>query len=153
MISADALPPPLAYGAVRYGAGCDGKTLLVGWQAGQPLFALAAGLASDQDQQRFAVLARYLLRRDAADGYWLLLPADLSGAEQLVGERVESGQRTIQAAPVRRDEAGGFCGLGQAVSLAVAPPLGDLLDGGGAIAGIMRRELDRLGEALAVPLP
>jgi hypothetical protein len=147
------LPPGLAYGTVRYAAGSDGKSLLVGFCGQRPLFALAAGLASGRDRERFAILARYLLRRDGADAYWLMLPADQGGEERLVLEQAGRGQRTIQAAAVQRDEAGGFCGLNEAVRQAIEPPLGDLLDGGGTIAGIMRRELDRLAEALAVPLP
>lgn len=152
-MSAETLSRALHYGAARYGEGTDGKTLLVGFHGARPLFALAAGLAGGQHQERFAVLARYLLRRERADGYWLMLPADLSGEERLVLEQVGAGGRDIRAAPVRRDDEGGFAGLAEAVPLAISPPLGDLLDGGSSIAGIMRRELDRLAEALAVPLP
>jgi hypothetical protein len=144
---------PLAYAASRYAGGADGKTLLVGHAADKPLFAIAAGLSGPQDQERFAVLARYLLRRDSADGYWLLLPADLDGREQLVCERVGEGRSGCSAAAVRRDAGGDFVGLGEPADLDMPPALGDLLDGGGTLAGIIRRELDRLAEALAQPLP
>lgn len=144
---------PLAYGASRYADGADGKTLLVGFSAQTPLFAIAAGLSGAQDRERFAVLARYLLRRHKADGYWLLLPADLDGREQLVCERVGEGLSACSSAVVRRDAAGRFAGLGDSAAVDMPPPLGDLLDGGGTLAAIMRRELDRLAEALAIPLP
>jgi hypothetical protein len=144
---------PLAYGAARYAAGADGKTLLVGLASDSPLFAVAAGLAGEQDRQRFAVLARYLLRRERADGYWLLLPANLEGREQLIAEAVAGSRRDCRAACVQRDKAGCFAGLAQAAVVDLGAPLGDLLDGGETLAGLMRRELDRLAEALAQPLP
>lgn len=143
----------LAYGADRYAAGQAGKTLLVGWQGERALFAVAAGLASDQDRERFAVLARYLLRRDLADGYWLLLSADLDGRAQLVAEAVRGAERQLAAAPLQYAADGSCQGLGEAVCLPLDAPLGDLLDGGATLAGIMRRELDRLAAALALPLP
>jgi hypothetical protein len=153
MTLTDPLPPPLAYGAACYASGADGKTLLVGHAGGVPLFAIAAGLGGAPDRERFAVLARYLLRRDRADGYWLLLPADLGGAEQLVLEQCVDGRRDLLAASVQRDDDDRFAGLGGAAPLNTAPPLGDLLDGGQSLAGVMRRELDGLAEALALPLP
>ena len=73
----------LAYGLARYRADAAGKTLLVGWRGDAALFAIAAGLGADADRDNFAVLARYLLRREAADGYWLLLSADLEAREHL----------------------------------------------------------------------
>jgi hypothetical protein len=142
----------LAYGANRYLDGQFGKTLLVGWRATEPLFAVAAGLARDQDRERFAVLARYLLRRDGADGYWLLLTADIAGCGHLVAETLLAGRRTLLAAPLRPDGAD-FQRLGEPLPLPAEAPLGDLLDGGATLAGVMRRELDRLAESLAQPLP
>lgn len=143
----------LAYGAGRYADGQAGKTLLVGWRDGEALFALGAGLWDDEDRQRFATLARYLLRRDEADGYWLLLSADIQGAEHLVAEVVRCGDRQLAAAAVRRAPDDAFGATGDVVELGHAAPLGDLLDGGGTLAAIMRRELDRLAEALGQPLP
>lgn len=143
----------LAYGAGRYAAGADGKTLLTGWRDGRALFALAAGLGDERHRERFAVLARYLLRRDRADGYWLLLPAELEGSEALVAELAGSAGRQVQGAVVQRGPGGGFAGLDAMQPLSAEPPLGDLLDGGDTLPAIMRRELDRLAEALGQPLP
>jgi hypothetical protein len=150
---APVLHDALAYGAARYAAGEAGKTLLVGWRAGRPVCAVAAGLRQAEDRERFGVLARYLLRRDGADGYWLLLTADLDQAEQLVAEVVSASRRQGAAVPIARDAERGCRLLGQPAALQLEPPLGDLLDGGAPLAGIMRRELDRLASALAQPLP
>lgn len=143
----------LAYAAARWRDGMDGRTLLAGFKGDTPLFAIAAGLGGEQDRERFGVLGRYLLRRDGADGYWLLLPADIEQREQLVAEVVSVDGPVRRAAAVIRDAEGVFEGLGDAHSLTIAAPLGDLLDGGQTLAGVMRRELDRLAEALAQPLP
>jgi hypothetical protein len=143
----------LAYGTERYAATAAGKTLLVGWREDRPLFALAAGLSGGEHQQRFAVLARYLLRRDRADGYWLMLPAELAAGEGLVAEVVSPLGCQLQAAPLQRDASGRFVGLAAAEPLNMAPPLGDLLDGGTTLPALMRRELDGLALALAEPLP
>jgi len=143
----------LAYGLARYQADAAGKTLLVGWRAELALFAIAAGLGAEIDRDNFAVLARYLLRRDGADGYWLLLSADLDAQEHLAAETVTGNQRQLTAAPLRRDAAAACVDLGPLVDLGSDAPLGDLLVGGGSLPGVMRRELDRLAQVLAVTTP
>ena len=143
----------LAYGLARYRADAAGKTLLVGWRGDAALFAIAAGLGAESDRDNFAVLARYLLRRDGADGYWLLLSADLAAQEHLVAESVAGQQRRLAAAPLGRDAGGACDDLGAVVDLGGEVLLGDLLDGGDSLPGVMRRELDRLAIALAQPLP
>lgn len=143
----------LAYGLARYRDGAAGKTLLVGWRDGEGLFAIAAGLGGAGDRERFAVLARYLLRRDRADGYWLLFAADLDRAEHLAAEVVSRGRRHLLAAPLLRDADGAPAALGSDRGLDGASQLGDLLDGGAKLPALMRRELDRLGQTLAVAAP
>jgi hypothetical protein len=146
-------PRALAYGLARYQADAAGKTLLVGWRGDSALFAIAAGLGGAADRDNFAVLARYLLRRDGADGYWLLLSADLDAQEHLAAETVAGKRRRLTAAPLQRDAAGSCVALGPAVELGGEAPLGDLLDGGDSLPGLMRRELDRLARRLAVTMP
>lgn len=143
----------LAYGVEHYCQGSDGKTLLVIWQAERPLVALAAGLATDADRERFSVLSRYLVRREKADAYWLLLGADMGGAEHLVAEVAAQGRRQVVAAPVRRDANTPCFDLGQAQDLGAGPVLGNLLEAGSKLPAVMRRDLDRLAEQLAIALP
>lgn len=139
----------LSYGLGRYREGALGKTLLVGWRDASPLFAIAAGLATDSDRERFAVLARYLLRRDKADEYWLLLSADLSGGAHLVAEL--GGAAAVQAAPLSGQGEG--LSLGPARALDAPAPLGNLLDGGENLPAVMRRDLDRLALDLGIEPP
>lgn len=143
----------LAYGLACYQADAAGKTVLVGWRAQSPLFALAAGLVADTDREQYALLARYLLRRDKADGYWLLLSADLAKQEHLVAEQVLANQRQVTAAPLQRNSRRRCISLGDRVALGAEAILGDLLDGGEPLPAVMRRELDRLVSSLAVPMP
>ena len=153
MSPASAPAAALAYGLARYQADATGKTLLVGWRGDSALFAIAAGLAAESDRANFAVLARYLLRRDGADGYWLVLAADLDAQEHLVAETAAAQPRPLPVAPLHRDAAGACVELGALVDLGSEAPLGDLLDGGDSLPGVMRRELDRLARALAVVAP
>lgn len=148
MIDGDPAPRALAWGQARYRAGAAGKTLLAGWRGSDCLFALAAGLASAQDRERFAVLARYLLRRDEADGYWLVFPTDLEGRPHLAVETALGGGCRVAVATL-----GDGPQLGPTRPMGEEHQLGDLLDGGGSLPALMRRELDRLAAALAEPAP
>ncbi len=145
------LVPALAYGLARYREGALGKTLLVAWHGATPLLAIAAGLSTTTDRERFAVLGRYLLRRDRADGYWLVTRADLGGEPHLLAEHARTSERQVSGLPI--DSAGGVWGGADPVALAPGPLIGDLLDGGGSLPAIMRRELDRLAERCAIAPP
>lgn len=129
----------------RLAAGDRGRTLLLGLDDGVPRFALAAGLRGASDHPRFLVFARYLIHdRFRCDGYALLLPALLDGAEMYVMERRHAGGTqvfTIDGEGRRRASglAAGLCG--------------DLDVREAHLPGIMRRELDGLYEALKRPLP
>lgn len=149
MTDADALSRALAWGLARHRADAPGKTLLAGWRGDRCLFALGAGLGGESDRERFGVLARYLLRRDHADGYWLVFPADLDGVAQLAAETCHAGLRRVGSADLPEDGEA----LGGIRELGASPQLGELLDGGGTLPALMRRELDRLAAALALAPP
>lgn len=141
----------LAYGLARYRGGASGKTLMVGWRGDVPLMAVAAGLSSDQDRDRFAALSRYLLRRDKADGYWLIAAADVGDRPHMVVEQFESGRRQVTAFQLDVVNDAGV--PGERRSLAAEALLGELLDRSETLPAIMRRELDRLAARCAIVLP
>ena len=130
----------------------SGKTLLVLFVADRPVLALAAGLPRALDRERLLTVARYLVRRESADRYWLIAPMAQDGLPCLL---LESGsaaacRHRVLSLPdafdrvqpnVARDLSG------------VEPLLGELFAPDDGIPGILRRQLDRLAEASAVPLP
>jgi hypothetical protein len=129
----------------RRSGGDDGRTFLIGFSGRSPVFALAAGLSGADDHPRFLTFARYLVHhRFRCDGYALLLPAVLDGEEVYVAEwrrGQETGVSVIGADGQSRSGAPG------------GPLIGDLARPQPGLPGIMRRELDRLYEALRRPLP
>jgi hypothetical protein len=125
--------------------GDDGKTLLLGLQAGSARFAIAAGLRGEQDHAHFLTFARYLIhQRFACDGYALMLPALVDDeplyAVQVVLDDVASAW-LLDAAGHRRAWRGD-----RQLS-------GDLADRGAPLPGIQRRDLDTLYAQLRLPLP
>ncbi len=129
----------------RIRRGDDGKTLLLGLQAGRPRFAVAAGLRGEQDHPHFLIFARYLIRqRFACDGYALMLPALVDDeplyAVQMVLEDTPSAW-LLDAAGHRRAWPGD-----RQLSE-------DLERRGAPLPGVQRRDLDGLFARLQLPLP
>lgn len=128
-----------------------GDTLLVLLGAGRPQRALAAGLRNADERERFAVLARYLIGRESSDGYWLIAPMQQGHRPCLL---IELGHRrgcrqTVAAVATQS----GVPRLGPAAPLADAEPLiGDLFAADPHRPGLVRRQLDGLAEAFALPL-
>jgi hypothetical protein len=133
----------LAFLRERQRCGDDGKTLLMGWRAQAPEFAVAAGLRGDEDHPGFLAFARYLIHhRFRSDGFALLLPAILDDVPVYVAEwRLGGDSALVTIGPegelLPNDLHRGL--------------LGDLGDAGPPLPGLMRRELDRLYELLKVP--
>ena len=129
----------------RIRRGDDGKTLLLGLQAGGASFALAAGLRGEQDHPHFVTFARYLIhQRFACDGYALMLPAVVDDeplyAIQMVLDNAFSAW-LLDVAGNRRAWQG-------------EQQLSDDLERRGApLPGIQRRDLDALYARLQLPLP
>lgn len=141
-----------AYARARRAELDSGKTLLVLFVADRAVLALAAGLPRALDRERLLTVARYLVRRESADRYWLVAPMAQDGLPCLLLEAGSaSGFRhsvlslpdafdRVQPSPAR-DLSG------------VEPLLGNLFASDDGLPGILRRQLDRLAEASAVPLP
>jgi hypothetical protein len=129
-----------------------GKTLLVLFAAGRPNLALAAALQSGTDRERFLTLARYLLRRESGDGYWLVAPMRQGDSPCLVIERGTASACRQSLATLCG--AGGRSRLGESGAVSpVEPLLGDLFAAGVGLPAILRRQLDHLAAACAIPLP
>lgn len=132
-----------AFLEARLDAGEDGKTFLIGFHGDTVRFALAAGLRHDADQARFLVFARYLLHhRFCCDGHALLMPAEVEGRAVYAAEH--QGPGTTGAGLI--DPGVGWR------QVALSPGLiGDLAEREAALPGLVRREFDRLYEALRIP--
>jgi len=141
------------YLRTRLQAGDAGKTLLVGLRQAQPCLAIAAGLRGGQDHPRFITLAGYLLRREQADAYWLAVPAVTGSGEILALEIHSAGVSRVAHCPARFAAAPADCELEMAGLHPARPLLDDLLSQAGNLPGRMRRDLDQLAIALAIPLP
>lgn len=129
----------------RIVAGDDGKALLLGLDAGRPLFAAAAGLRGEHDHPGFVTFARYLLhRRFACDGHALLLPAVVDGEPVYLMETRVDGVRRVQLVRGRGEREAWHSD---------EPLIGDLGITEPALPGIQRRGLDALFEQLRLPLP
>lgn len=129
----------------RRAAGDDGRTLLVGLNGGMAVFALAAGLRGSDDHPRFLTFARYLLHaRFRCDGFALLLPAMRGGEALYVVERQVAGESAVWLAGSGGDRR---------PSDIDGRLIGDLGLSEHHLPGVMRREFDRLYEALKRPLP
>lgn len=129
----------------RRRGGDDGCTFLIGFNGRSPVFALAAGLRGADDHPQFLTFACYLVhQRFRCDGYALLLPAVLDGEEVYVAEWRRG--RDMAVSVIGED------GLSRSGAPA-GPLIGDLARPQPGLPGIMRRELDRLYEALRRPLP
>jgi hypothetical protein len=126
----------------RQRAGDDGKTFLIGYRASVACFAVAAGLRNAQDRQRFVRFARYLLHhRFGCDGHALLMPAERAGRPVYAVEVC-----TPDAASVRLiDHALAWHESGLDPGL-----IGELREHDEPLPGLLRRELDRLYEAVRV---
>jgi hypothetical protein len=128
----------------RLAQGDHGKTFLVGGSRGAWVFALAAGLRDDSDRTRFLEFARYLVhQRFACGGCALLWPADLGGDPVYVAELAspeEAVARVIDRHGETRPHPGGQLLVEDILALYTPLP------------GIRRREMDRLFEALQVPV-
>lgn len=135
----------LDYLQVRWRAGDDGKTLLIGLLGDAPQFAIAAGLRGERDHPRFLIFARYLLHgRHRCDGFALMLPALIEGAAVYVMELCLPGRHSVDIVQADGSRHAAEIGTGA---------IGDLSHRGPALPGIMRRDLDVLYEKLALPLP
>lgn len=128
----------------RRACGDDGKTFLLGLRAATPVFAVAAGLRGAADHARWLRFARYLLhRRFDCDGFGLLLPAMIDGEQVYALEWRAQGRHAVEL----------VLGDGGRRPAALDGDLvGDLSLRGEPLPGILRRELDALFQALAVPL-
>ncbi len=141
------------YLRARLQAGDAGKTLLVGLQANRPCLAIAAGLGGEEDHPHFITLASYLLQREQADAYWLAVPAVTATGEILALEIRSAGVSRVAHCPAQFAAAAADCVLEAAELSPAAPLLGELLSAPGNLPGRMRRDLDQLALALAIPLP
>ena len=131
----------------RQAQGDDGKTFLLGIATDGVSFALAAGLDGAADHPGFLRFARYLIHhRFAGVQFALLLPASFDGAAVYVAECHYPGGSTVNLLGGIPD-AGGAGGPALAAGL-----IGDLTVPESALPGVMRREFDRLYEALQLPL-
>lgn len=130
-----------------------GKTLLVGFCAGQPCLAIAAGLRNEQEQPHLITLASYLLRREQADAYWLVMPHERDGEVLAMIEQQGDGQRHLAMLPLALDEDGVRCLEPLELTVDSGPLLCDLLQSAPTLPGLMRRKLDQMAEEIAVPLP
>lgn len=129
----------------RQAQGDDGKTFLLGSVAEGTSFALAAGLDGAADHPGFLRFARYLIhRRFACEQFALLLPASIDGAAVYVAECHQPGGSTVNLLGEAPDAGGATLEAGL---------IGDLTVPEAALPGVVRREFDRLYEALQVPLP
>ena len=144
----DAAPLPdrlVRYLQDRRRAGEDGKAVLLGLAGEQPRLALAAGLQGEQDHPGFLSFSRYLLhQRFDCDRFVLWLPAAVSGTPVYMMETNLAGEPPVQLLDSdgrRRPWPHDDC------------LIGDLARRESALPGIQRREMDRLYEALKLPLP
>lgn len=137
--------PLVDYLAERRSAGDDGRTILLGLDRQQAVFALAVGLAGEPDYPGFLTFSRYLLHhRYSCDGHVLMLPAAIARRAVYVVELKLGEGLTIDV--VEED--------GSARRAPVASnPIGDLGQRARGLPAIQRRELDRLYERLRVPPP
>lgn len=129
-------------------AGHGGKVLLAGFDGKGPVAAWAAGLRGEQDYPNFTAFARFALQKLAeCDAYWLLLPMEFDDG---LGYHVQlNGQASGWFGDARWRE-GRHWTLQETAS---KPLLQDLLAPGGALPGLMRRDLTRLAGQLAIDPP
>lgn len=143
MTSAAGDPSTLsAFLDARLDAGEDGKTFLVGYLGSEARFAVAVGLRNDTEQVRFLQFARYLLHhRFSCDGHSLLMPAEVDGRALYVAEhRLAGGSRVGLLEP----------GRGWRESVLTPGLIGDLRRPGTTLPGLLRREFDRLFDAVCI---
>ncbi len=150
MTAASTANPALAFAEAQLPRCEGGDTLLVLLAAAAPKLALAAPLRSHSDRVRFLTLARYLVRREAAEGYWLIGPIERAGQPCLLIEFGDgSGCRQSLARTVAGEQR-----LGEIEPPAAGKPLlGDLFASGERLSGILRRQLDQLTEAISIAPP
>lgn len=143
----------LDYLRTRLRSGDAGKTLMVGLRAGQPRLAIAAGLRGAKEHPNFITLGSYLLRREAADAYWLALPAVTGSDEFLALEIRVASESHVACCPARFADTPADCTLKAAEAHPAEPLLADLLHQTSPVPGRMRRSLDELALVFGVPLP
>ncbi len=129
-------------------AGQGGDVLLAGFRGEAPQGAWAAGLRGEQDHPNYVTFARFALHKlHACNGYWLMLPAVF---DDCLGYRLELRSRGVAwCGTVFIPEQGEW----RTEAADDAPLLEDLLLPGAALPGIMRRDLMRLADRLAVDPP
>lgn len=123
-----------------------GKTLLLGSVDGTPKVAWGAGLRGPDDYPNFTVFARFALQKlYACDGYWLLLPHEQGDN---LGYRAEIRSESLHL--------GALLWLNGGIDVLPSTEravLDNLLQPGGSLPGLMRRELTALSDQLRLALP
>lgn len=125
--------------------GHGGKVLLVGFRAGLSEAAWAAGL-SEQDYANFTLFGRFVLQKQACDGYWLMLPGEVHGTR---GYRCLLANVTPKRGLLAWQQATGWdCAYAEAES-----EIPDLLAPNPSLPGLQRRQMNALAEQLSIAPP